>query len=661
MSIVKFFVVILVVSIVDWRLSSAISLDLSCSKGFVENLEFNISFVKNDTIQNKTFTEYTQFDWGRETNFTISPSMTCSSRWPFGVRSATATLVLGVGKDKLTLEWYLQGWSWGKARKITLRSVTYNYLLDEDRFPESVNQGKMAQLDLTGSPKSYWNLDEGYVCPVGNYNVTLGQDSTLVLRNISLELFTFKHKSVVHCAEQEIPANTSNTFVAKENGTIVAVLQTTPEFHIEYDQKKGNETVKAKLTISPLDDKKVFVSTSVSGSVDKEKNVTTVWIVWATKDTEITKKVEVTWEIELVLKDGKVSLTRTELSIPISTVLGFVHAEKEGTSLNETFVPYGGKAYWDKEGFYQCVSLVGETSKDKALTLTMKDAKIQAFNGKENFTGEAEVCKEDKTTTPAPPKTTTPAPAPLEFLYPNGTHGDCFLLKTDAIELTVGYNNKSGEWVTTKLTVPHDAEVDKSKSYCPKKLGFEEEGNDLFGEGVDKNTTDQALAILWKEKVGTKEYSREIVFYFSDRKTYTTADDGSAFTCYKLSFEGEFPDAEKPKISYENDNITNGFLSGMVGHTATCSLFNFTLTSTVENKTETELNLDLKNVKLMAFAGNATEFSSDEAVCARDKKASTSDLIPIIVGACLAALVVIVLVAYLIGRARARRTGYESV
>ena len=39
----------------------------------------------------------------------------------------------------------------------------------------------------------------------------------------------------------------------------------------------------------------------------------------------------------------------------------------------------------------------------------------------------------------------------------------------------------------------------------------------------------------------------------------------------------------------------------------------------------------------------------------------TSDIIPIVVGACLAALVVIVLIAYLIGRARAKRTGYQSV
>lgn len=45
--------------------------------------------------------------------------------------------------------------------------------------------------------------------------------------------------------------------------------------------------------------------------------------------------------------------------------------------------------------------------------------------------------------------------------------------------------------------------------------------------------------------------------------------------------------------------------------------------------------------------------------CALDSR--TSDLVPIIVGACLAILVIIVLIAYLIGRARAKRQGYSSV
>ena len=45
--------------------------------------------------------------------------------------------------------------------------------------------------------------------------------------------------------------------------------------------------------------------------------------------------------------------------------------------------------------------------------------------------------------------------------------------------------------------------------------------------------------------------------------------------------------------------------------------------------------------------------------CSADE--DTSSVVPIAVGAALAGLVVIVLIAYLIGRRRSRQTGYESV
>lgn len=52
-------------------------------------------------------------------------------------------------------------------------------------------------------------------------------------------------------------------------------------------------------------------------------------------------------------------------------------------------------------------------------------------------------------------------------------------------------------------------------------------------------------------------------------------------------------------------------------------------------------------------------FLSDIYECSADEKSNS--IVPIVVGASLAGLVVIVLIAYLIGRRRSRRTGYESV
>ncbi|VDM13196.1 unnamed protein product [Wuchereria bancrofti] len=70
----------------------------------------------------------------------------------------------------------------------------------------------------------------------------------------------------------------------------------------------------------------------------------------------------------------------------------------------------------------------------------------------------------------------------------------------------------------------------------------------------------------------------------------------------------------------------------------------------------------LHNVRLTAYVHfNTTEFPENQEydICQLDVR--TSDLVPIVVGVCLAALVIIVLIAYLVGRARAKRQGYASV
>lgn len=76
---------------------------------------------------------------------------------------------------------------------------------------------------------------------------------------------------------------------------------------------------------------------------------------------------------------------------------------------------------------------------------------------------------------------------------------------------------------------------------------------------------------------------------------------------------------------------------------------------------EDESTLSLNTGKIIAFAVlNGTEFPKNEVdLCFLDAK--TADIVPIVVGLCLAALICIVLIAYCIGRARARREGYSSV
>ncbi|CAJ0574728.1 unnamed protein product, partial [Mesorhabditis spiculigera] len=72
--------------------------------------------------------------------------------------------------------------------------------------------------------------------------------------------------------------------------------------------------------------------------------------------------------------------------------------------------------------------------------------------------------------------------------------------------------------------------------------------------------------------------------------------------------------------------------------------------------------VSLKSVRAVAFASyEKDEFPAGQIyeVCRLDSR--TSDIVPIVVGAALAGLVVVVLIAYLVGRARAKRQGYASV
>lgn len=86
----------------------------------------------------------------------------------------------------------------------------------------------------------------------------------------------------------------------------------------------------------------------------------------------------------------------------------------------------------------------------------------------------------------------------------------------------------------------------------------------------------------------------------------------------------------------------------------TCSKSGLALTN--------DSNILFEHLKFVAFglyeSSNFTDTQGFEQ-CKLDIR--TSDLVPIVVGACLAALVIIVLIAYLIGRQRARRQGYASV
>lgn len=75
----------------------------------------------------------------------------------------------------------------------------------------------------------------------------------------------------------------------------------------------------------------------------------------------------------------------------------------------------------------------------------------------------------------------------------------------------------------------------------------------------------------------------------------------------------------------------------------------------------TLVSINFENLRIQPFVNDTQTFDdfAEAELCSADDE-KDSNLVPIIVGACLAVLVVIVLVAYMIGRRRSRN-GYQSV
>jgi lysosomal-associated membrane protein 1/2 len=123
-------------------------------------------------------------------------------------------------------------------------------------------------------------------------------------------------------------------------------------------------------------------------------------------------------------------------------------------------------------------------------------------------------------------------------------------------------------------------------------------------------------------------------------------------------FDGYFDDAKEFQSVYTS-NANQTFIGAVaIGKSFKCSSEDEEL---IAMKDMATAKVQLIDYRVIAFKqDNSTVFpSTGYELC--DKDVHTSDIVPIVVGACLAGLVIIVLIAYLIGRARAKRQGYASV
>jgi len=223
---------------------------------------------------------------------------------------------------------------------------------------------------------------------------------------------------------------------------------------------------------------------------------------------------------------------------------------------------------------------------------------------------------------------------PNNYTWPLNSKTLCFIARFDLV-LNVDYMQTNGASASAKIPLNNSTYESYSVS-CSMPPSVHE---------LTVSMLDGFTQILMSFSIDEKNMTslKKIYGYvtFNDKQTY--------FKDYAAVLEGVHQFSANVSL-FEADR----------GNSYRCNT-KTTVTDFTTTKNVTVTSIELENLRVQSFADDSKEFSDYgvEKVCSADVD-KNSNLIPIIVGACLAVLVVIVLVAYLIGRRRSRN-GYQSV
>lgn len=261
---------------------------------------------------------------------------------------------------------------------------------------------------------------------------------------------------------------------------------------------------------------------------------------------------------------------------------------------------------------YRCVS---ETQVNMdSVTVTLRDATIQAYLSSSNFSREETRCAQDLPTPTTPPQP-TPSPAPaspaVSRYNVSGSNGTC-LLASMGLQLNVTYRTVDSKTVTREFNVN------------PNKTTF---GGNCSATLATLELHSENLLLLALQFVMNESSSR--VFLQGVQLNLT------------------LPDAKEGSFTATNSSLRA--LQATAGNSYKCNAEQrLQVTST--------FSLNMFRVWLQAFRVDGDKFGPVEE-CQLDEN---SMLIPIAVGGALAGLVLIVLLAYLIGRKRSH-AGYQTI
>ncbi|XP_022047218.1 lysosome-associated membrane glycoprotein 1a [Acanthochromis polyacanthus] len=270
---------------------------------------------------------------------------------------------------------------------------------------------------------------------------------------------------------------------------------------------------------------------------------------------------------------------------------------------------------------YRCLSPV--TVEVGGASVTFSDMRLEAYMPGNDLSPAESVCAADKTTTTAPPTTastttTTPAPTTPPGTPDQGTYslknsnGTVCLLAQMGLQLNVTYLSQSQNKTVQEL-LNLTPNLTSSSGSC--------------GAG-------NATLVLTQERITT------LSFIFTSNSTSKK---------YHLSGVTLLANWSDMAVPFSASNTTLNYLQSTWGRSYKC-------------KAEQTLavvptfSLNTFRLQVQPFGVTTDQFATAEE-CQMDQDQM---LIPIIVGAALAGLVLIVLIAYLIGRKRSH-AGYQTI
>lgn len=240
------------------------------------------------------------------------------------------------------------------------------------------------------------------------------------------------------------------------------------------------------------------------------------------------------------------------------------------------------------------------------------------------------------TTTTAKPSSTTPAPAPPApkeasvnsyNVTDPATNNTCIMV-TAAIQLKYSYVTTDNRTLVGLLPLDNETMVDHDRSSC--------------GTGHGENQT-QTLALRFNRNYTlTLVFVKNATVYLGDVSTLFTEDPHN------------FPNSSHQYVNVTVRNHTLAMYSVPEGRSYHCAVDQPLYIGA-------GLTLDVMSVQLQAFINSTTQKPGQFGAAVECAAGDISNIVPIAVGAALAALVIIVLIAYLIGRSKSRQKGYQSV